>query len=60
MEGWQNTAELVLIVLLLAVQTAGNCVLIFNFQISVGDEPVSRHKLHDFIHSFSRANSKHM
>ena len=27
-------------------------------QISVGDEPVSRHKLHDFIHSFSHANNK--
>ena len=27
-------------------------------QTSVGDEPVSRHKLHDFIHSFSHANNK--
>ena len=59
MEGWQNTAELVLIVLLLTVQIAGYCVLIFNFTDSVRDEPVSRHKLHDFIYSFSHANNKH-
>ena len=31
MEGWQNTAELVLIVLLLTVQTAGNCDFIDSF-----------------------------
>ena len=59
MEGWQNTAELVLIVLLLTVQTAGNCVLIFNFTDFRWRRLVSRHKLHDFIHSFSHANNKH-
>ena len=45
MDGWENTAELVLIALVLIVQTIGGCVLIFNLPISVGDEPVSKHML---------------